>query len=226
MRKAFILLSILFAVNRGFIYSQIIPTNSVFQNVNVLEARKENSKLDYSAIQGSPYYSDVYVKSTVFLTDSTSGNASLRYDLFLDEIECAMNNKTFWLNKKNIRKIQLGDEWLIVSSVPEENNKLAYLFVQNSGNYQLIIRKRVEFLPLVPPKAYGQTIPDRFERVKDELYLRTPDQSLHFFKSKKELLSLLGSTSEITDFFSKEKIRIENIPSLKKLMDFINMPQK
>jgi hypothetical protein len=206
----------------GILFSQSLQQNSIINSVNVLKARDGKRELIYSTISGSPYYSDDFVKSTVSLTDSSEISVSLRYDLFQDEMEFTQKNNTLWLDKKSVGLIKYGDEKIVVMPLQEQNLKPAYFFLLNNGNFKLLIRKEVKYYPPVPPKGYSDPTPERFVRERDEIYLKFKDQPPQYFKSKKELINILGNKTEISNFITKEKIRIDNISSLLKLIEFLN----
>jgi hypothetical protein len=222
MKKTLYLFFLCIAVQSDLLYSQFGQSNSVFEGVRALKARDGHKDLIYNSIAGSPYYSDDFVKSTVSYYDTIKVIAPLHYDMFQDEMEFKQGNNTLWLDKKLVSLIRYGAEKIVVAELPEENLKLAYFFMMNNGRYQLLIRKKVKYYPSVPPKGYSDPIPERFVREKDETYLKLQDQQLQSFKSKKELMNILGNKPEISDFINKEKIKIDNISGLIKLFDFLN----
>ena len=216
-------LSLCLLVLTDYIYSQ--NENITNFSFDIADARARAGKkieLIYDRIKGSPYYNEKPVSCSILFSDLKTRIVDLKYDLFQDEMEFFYNNKTLWLDKKSVRVIKFGEENIVVALPKEKNAKLEYFFLQDTGQYKLLVKKNVEYFPSVPPKPYGEPVPESFERIEDKYYIKINDQQPQYFRSKKELLGILGNKPEITDFFNKEKIRIEEISSLMKFIDFLN----
>lgn len=221
MKRNVLIFCLLFSVNSLLSFSQETRTN-LFRDVNILKIREGRKAMVYSTISGSPYYTEDFVAGLVFGMDTAGIVADLRYDMFQDEIEFKQKNDILWLNKTDLKLIKYGNEQLIIAPLSEDKNKLSYFFRLNEGKYQLLIRRTVKYYPSVPPKAYSDPTPERFETDRDEPYLRLQDQSPVRFNSKKVLLAILGDKPEIENFMDKEKIKVDKIPSLLKLFEFLN----
>ncbi len=225
MKRINILILFFVLIQLNQLYSQFNTIGSLINEVNTLAYRNSSNTMIYANIDGSPYYSKDFKESVVYLKDGRWGKLPLRYDLFLDEIEFMKDNKTLWLIKTEIKKIQLGTESLVVSSLSESSGKLGYLFLQDSGKYTLYSKKAVEYRPYVEPKGYADPIPEKFEPKRDEFYLQIETNPLKKFRTKKELLSLLGNKSEIETYIKKEKIKTDKAEDLKKLFNYLNTTQ-
>ena len=197
MKRINIFLIILVSVSFINLYSQYNTIGSLINDVNTLSYRNSSSTMIYSNIDGSPYYSKDFKESTVYLNDGRWGTLPIRYDLFLDEIEFSKDNKTLWLIKGDIKKVQIGKETIVARAASENSGKLLYLFLQDSGKYSLFIKKGVEYKPYVEAKGYADPVPEKFVEKKDEFYVQIENNPLKKIRSKKDFLALLGNKPEI-----------------------------
>lgn len=221
MKSFFLIIFLLVSAQFNQLFSQF-TSGSLYNNWKTLAIREANSKLTYSDIEGTPFYSDEFIKSTVYLNDGSYANVALRYDIFQDEIEFMQENKTLWVNKKEVRNIRYGSEMMFVSTPNEDSTKLAYFFLLGTGKYLLYVQKKIIYYPEIPPKGYANAIPQRFERDKDEYYLKAKGLPAKKFNSKKSLLAILSDNGAAQSFIKKEKIKADNPEDLKKLVGFLN----
>lgn len=225
MKRIFIILFLFIPISLIELYPQYTSVGGLINDVNTLAARNSNNTLVYTNVDGNPYYSKEFKDCIIYLNDGRYGTIPIRYDLFLDEIEFKKDGKTLWLTKNDIKNIHYGSEILIVTSVSEDAGKLGYVFLQDSGKYSLFMKKAVEYLPYVAPKGYADPIPDRFNSKTDEFYLKIENNPLKKFRTKKDLLGLLGNKPEIEAYIKKEKIKTDKAADLKKLFGYLNSSQ-
>ncbi len=194
----------------------------LLMDVSILATRNAAGGLSYDDIDGSPHYPDVFVQSTVYLKDDNSATLPLRYDLFQDEIEFMRDGKILWLIKRNVLYIKYGEEMLINEPSSSEPGKSSYFFAQGSGKYALYHRKKVSYYPKVPPKAYAEAIPDRFEQDRDVYYLKEENKPVQEIKSKKNLSAILAENEPALKFIQRSKIKVTRPEDLLKLVEFLN----
>jgi hypothetical protein len=221
MKRLFIILCILVPIQVNQVFSQYEPNSFLRQN-ELDAARRTFPKLVYEKVSGSPYYSGGFVNSILILTDGDSTTLPLRYDMFQDEIEFKKDDKILWLIKKDIKYIIYGDEMVVVSTVPDDTSKLGFFFAPSIGKYSLYVKRSVAYRPFVPPKPYGEAIPEHFEDLNDEFYLKTDDMPARVFRTKKVLLGILNDNKAALDFIKKEKIKVDDPEDLQKLFNFLN----
>jgi len=221
MKKAFIL-SVLFYIPLFYSYSQMVEPSSFSTDWEVVAARKSNMKLNYASIEGSPYYTSNMTNCEVTLIDGSSLNVPLRYDLYLDEIEFKKDDLTLWVNKKDIKTIQYDDDLIGVEPLPEDTSKLSYFFIQNTGKYSIFVKKSVAYHPYVAPRPYADPVPERFLNNKDEYYLKVEDMPLRKISSRKDLTSIFSNNKSAQDFIKNEKIKVNDLADLNKLVGFLN----
>ena len=223
--KRFIIYFFLVQVNLSSLFSQYNTITSLINDVNTLAFRNMSNTMIYSSIDGTPYYSKNFEECIIYLNDGMYGKIPLRYDLFMDEVEFQKDNKTLWISKGDIKKIQIGSETLVVRSLSENSTKLGYVFLQDSGKYNLYIKKGVEYQPYVEAKGYADPIPERFVPKRDEFYLQIANDPVKKFRNKKELTALLGNKPEIETYIKKEKIKTDRAEDLGKLFKYLNTIQ-
>ena len=173
-------------------------------------------------ISGTPYYSKNFTNSIIVLPNGDSGTLAIRYDMFQDEMEFKKEDKTLWLNKKEVNTISYGGEKMIVTRLQNDSSKLGYFFMPAEGKYSLLIKRSVEYRPYVPPKPYGEAVPERFANVGDDYYLKAEGMPPQSFKNKKALLGMLEGNKAALDFIKKEKTKTDDTEDLKKLINFLN----
>ena len=203
-------------------FAQLVPSSSFTTDWEIAAARRSNITLNYSNVEGSPYYFHNYVDCSVTLVDGSLINAPLRYDMYLDEIEYKKKDAVLWINKEDIRTIQYGKEVIAVDAMPDNPDKLAYFFVGNSGKYSLYIKKSVAYNPYIPARAYADPIPEKFVNKRDEFFLKTEGKPLQKLDNKKVLSELFSDNKPALDFIKSQKIKHDNLKDLNKLVDFLN----
>jgi len=196
--------------------------SGLINQVRILSTREISSTLNYADVDGTPYYTADFIKGTVYLKNGNYASFPLRYDIFRDEIEFLKDDKIFWVIKKDIKYIRYGSEMLIPSYSVSDTSKLVYFFLQLTGKYKLLNKARAEYYPLVPPKGYSETIPARFKREIDELYLQMEGMPAQKISSNKDLKFYFHNNSTALGFIKKEKIKAGKVEDLRKLVTFLN----
>jgi hypothetical protein len=220
--KIFLMLFFLvLIVQQNSIFSQD-PTVKLINEVSVQSQRIASVGLNYGNIEGSPYYSSAFVNSKIYLKNGDFAKLLLRYDLFQDEIEFIRDEKTFWLEKKNINYIVYGRDTLIQEPLIKDPGKSTYLFAKERGKYSLCIRRKINFCPFVPARAYVTALPDRFEPVNDEYYLKKENQQAIEITNRKTLLEVLSENEPALVFIKKSKTNVNRETDLLELVRFLN----
>jgi hypothetical protein len=194
----------------------------LIREVNTIMARNKVGNLTYDDITGSPYYSAGFINSTIHFQNGNVAELPLRYDLYQDEIEFQRSGTILWVIKTDVVSIRYGTETLIPEPVPDEPGKYTYYFVPESGHYSLYVKKKVDFSPHVPPKAYTEALPDRFEHLQDEYYLKQEGSPPVIMRSKKSLSEFLKDNEPALEFVKKSKIRASDPEDLRELVKFLN----
>lgn len=204
----------------GFVFSQNTLQNFALE-LQSLKAREAKREIAYASILGDPYYSNEFTQSTVFLINGDSSIVPLRYDLYIDEMEFKQNNKTLWLNKKEVASIIYGSEKLISCDM-KEKDKFLYFSVITEGDYTLLRRQNVNLLSAEKLKGFSDAKPIRFESVPIEYFVKINDLLPTIILTKKDLKKLVADNAPAREFFKKEKIKPGKKDDLVKLVEFLN----
>lgn len=196
--------------------------SEVFNSWKTLMARQLSNTLIYKDIAGSPYYKNEFINGTVYLIDGKSASVPLRYDIFQDEMEFRKGDSILWVPKDKVKFIRYGSDMLFAGMTYEDTTRLGYFFITDAGNYTLYIKKRVEFYPELPAKAYADKVPERFEREKDVFFLKIKGKPAQRIKNKKTLLAILDDNQDAKTYIRKEKIKTDKAEDLHKLVTFLN----
>ncbi len=220
MKRVIFVLVIVCYSSIEFVYSQNTLQNFAleFQGLKAREAKRE---IAYASIQGDPYYSNDFVKSTVFLINGDSSIVPLRYDLYMDEMEFKQNDKTLWLNKKEVASIMYGSEKLISCDM-KEKDKFLYFFVITNGDYSLLRRQNVNLLSAEKLKGFSDAKPIRFESMPIEYFVKINDLLPTIILTTKDLKKLVADNAPAREFLKKEKIKPGKKDDLVKLVEFLN----
>lgn len=197
----------------------------LINQVKTLEIRNLTEK-SYNDIEGSPYYTQDFIKSTIFFRDGNYSNQLLRYDMFRDEMEFNKEGKILWLIRKDIKYIRYGTDMIFVSSADADTNKLGYYILKDEGTYLLFYKKTTLYEPMVPSKGYSEPIPDRFMQGKDMIFIKHMENPALEIRNKKDLMNYFAENQSALDFIKNEKTRADNLEDLHKLICFLNEIQK
>jgi hypothetical protein len=195
---------------------------SPINQTRILAIREAKFTLDYSDVEGSPYYTKNFIKGVAYLKDGNWASIPLRYDLFRDEIEFLKENKIYWLKKSDILYVRYGSDMLILTHAVSDSSQLGYFFLKSTGNYKLLYKKKVEYYPEVPPKGYTETVPAKFKAESDINYIQFEGKPAIRIESKKDLSLFFSNNQLALDFIKIEKIRSTKSEDLEKLVTFLN----
>ena len=205
----------------GFIVLPICGQGFLINQVKTLEIRNLDNK-KYSDIVGSPYYSNDFINSTIYLKNGNYSNQPLRYDMFRDEMEFMKDGTILWLIKNDIKYIRYGTDMIILASADGDTTKTGYYFLRENGKYILFSKKSVIYEPMVPPKGYSDIISERFTRDNDDIFIKYQNMPARKIRNKKDLKGYFSDNKTALDFIKKEKIKADRIEDLNKLVSMLN----
>ncbi len=212
-------------------YSQYYPAKSLedFHFKLLTEKEGNSNRLDYSAVQGSPFLNKDFQQGEVSTTSNTAfNNVLLRYNIYEDEMEFeAEDKKTFYLEKSTIKNVKIGDSEFIYKAYAS-NNKLgrSYFEVLLRGKATLLKQYRVVFEAAKLPKAYEDATPAQFKTSKSEFYIAFGDEEANRISGFKELLDLLPDKKmEVAEFLKKNKLTLGKQEDIIQVIQFYNEGQ-
>jgi len=206
-------------------YGASVYSQSDLQNFALefqsLKAREAKPELVYESIPGNPYYSTDFIDSKIYTLQGDTLSIPLRYDLYKDEMEFQKDGKTMWINKKMVQRIAYGNNNVIIC--PEKDQGApTYFFVVKEGEYSLLKKQRVNFLPPEELKGFADPKPARFEPASTEYFIRYKNRAPAAIIAKKDLRAIAGNDASAIEFLKKEKIRRDLEKDLIKYVVFLS----
>lgn len=197
------------------------PGLDVMFKFNELKLRDPNA---YTRIEGTPYFTDDFVNSKLYFIKGDSVDASIRYDMYKDELEFNRNDQIVYLDKSYIRKVKMGNELLEVHNYKVGDEVLTgCFFCIKSGKNSLLKKTSVTFKEAENAKGYQDAIPNRFEKNEAEYFLSTEEGQFFKVKNKNDLEVNFVGKPEISKFIKDNKIKPGKEKDLLKLIDFLNL---
>lgn len=185
-------------------------------------SRPVGNNNDYADIEGTPYLNLEFTEGIVYLQDSTAYKMPLRYNIFTDEMEYQVNDKTFIIGNPNaVQQILLGESIFIYN--PDVNDG-GYFEMLQSGKCSLLLHRSVHYQPSEGPKPIEGTItPARFIKESDVFYVLSSVTGTFEVENKKILLTALEDhRQEVESYMKKEKTRISKREDLIRLVAYYN----
>ena len=194
----------------------------MINRTNELATREAKFTLNYSDVEGSPYYTSNFIKGAAYLKDGNYASVPLRYDIFRDEIEFLKENKIYWLRKGDIMSVRYGSDTLVLTTTAADTARPEYFFLRSTGSYKLLCKKIIEYNAEVPAKGYSAAIPARFKPESDEFYIQLEGKPAQKVKNNKALSVIFANDKAALDYIKKEKIKAAKIEDIVKLITFLN----
>jgi hypothetical protein len=201
--------------------AQLWGQGFLINQVKTLESRNITNRR-YDEIDGSPFYKDKFTESVVYLKDGNYANLPIRLDLFQDQMEFIKENRIQWLLKSDIRYIRYGTDMVFVSSAAGDTSNLSYYFLKDDGKIMLFYQKVVKYQPMVDPKGYAASIPERFVPDKDLIYLKKEKMPARKILTRKDLKSFFSDDKSALEFIKNKKVKPDDIEDLHQLVSFLN----
>ncbi|MBN1253277.1 MAG: hypothetical protein JXA16_14150 [Bacteroidales bacterium] len=184
----------------------------------------EVNKLSYSEIKGSPYLTDDFVESKIYLSKDSIFSIHLRYNIFNNQIEFQKENEVYAISNPEIfQKIEILNSTFIYYNDKSDSKKNSYYKLLVEGDCYLLAKNRVRFKEQGEEKPYVGASPAEFIRLKDQYLLFLNENSPIAIKNNKSLKNILSDKKdEISDFIKKEKISCQDENDLIKLITYYN----
>jgi hypothetical protein len=217
-----------------FLFAFLLPFLTIAQNKDV-SGRKINpynvniTGMDRFVSQkpeGSPYFNKAFSLAKI---DDSEHKFAIRYNAFSDEFEFLNSkNDTLVLDKtSNYPKITFAGsnkKYVLVSYTDfTGKNHTGYLIEQyQKNNWFFLKRERISFYPGKKAKtSLENDMPAKYNKEREDFYLRKPDGSIvEFPESKKQLSKLFPDKKEAIESFVKEQ-KIDFEYDQNKIIDFL-----
>lgn len=162
----------------------------------------------FSATKGDQFlFSNGFVKGNVNIGNRVFEDASLRYDIYNDELQIMTPQGVILsLNKENIDAFTLWHNdrqyHFIKKEVSNILKRSGYLNILHNGRLKLYVRYRKDILPLAVDNKY-----DLFTLIQ-HIYLEK-DSQMYLLRTKRDVIKLFpGYKDEIKDFLRHNRISI------------------
>jgi len=179
-----------------------------------------SSDVDYP-IEGTPYFSDDFVRGSIFIFRGTYPDRDMRYNIYADRLEFKVHDSLYVIAPDRIiRKVVMGDHTLIVDSYEVKGKLVSTFFLRlDSGKISLMAKKIITFKDRQIGKPIQGDIPARYVTMPDTYYVKLGIGSLIKIESVKKLIEgLPDHRQEMNEFAQREKTSA-NKP--KELISFI-----
>lgn len=187
---------------------------------NIIELKVED-------IEGSAYLNDEFITGTVTLNSGVKySNIPLRYNVYNNEIEFRSNSgKLFNINNpESIKELTIGDSKFIYTDC-KLHNKIEKLFVEVilESDASLLKRHRMKLNPPKEAETHRPAQPYTLSKMPSEFLIKKSDGTVHLFKNKKELISLLSDKSDkINELMKQQKLSAINEKDLLTIVKYYN----
>lgn len=158
--------------------------------------------------------------------DDFDQKAHLRYNIYDDEMEFVRENYLYYLVKEVGRKVYFEDT-KSTYKIFKHSDKLTYFKVITQGSLTLLARHKVRHFEPIPAKSnYDKAKPEKYKRLKDELYLAIDHKVLTKLSGikKSKLLKYFGNRKKEMKIFMKENnLNYKKESDLTKIIGYYNI---
>lgn len=186
-------------------------------------SRLENKKKN---IAGSPFDEEKYMPAKISGVNET---AMVRYNAYSDQIEVEVEDKSYFLPKKdeyNIITFIGTDKIISLKSYIDSKgiNTYGYLFeIASNPNSKVFVKKQVVLTPEKEPiSSYDSYVPAKYNKAIDEYYFEHKGQIKLMAKSKKDLINMFpNKKTEIQSYLKENKVSFKDEKDIIKLVTFL-----
>ena len=217
------LVIIILSLSSQFVFSQILtPTDISAQGIDFYYRNTHAKKVaDYSFVEGSPYLNTQFADGVLYLKDSTVVGLPLRYNLYSDEMEYQYDGSNYSVgNPLGLRKAVIGKSEYVYLPL---GSKSGYYEVFVWGKCCLLEKKSVKFTAAQFGTPITETIPAKFTRNRDILYLLDSNSHPYQVGNIKSVVDFLQDQGpKIEKFIKQENIKNAKKENLIKIISYYN----
>lgn len=211
------------------VISLMIGQTILAQNLDLPTAYLQNNTSGKNNIPanvvGSPYFEEKFIFGTVFIKDSESYNAKMRYNAYNDEIEMKEQGKTISLMKRDYIKAEMNGTMIAIHGYMSKNLlKKGYFMELNKGEAKLLLKKSMELSEgKKATSSYSKDSPPKFS-AKEEYYISKNDNPANQIKLKaKDIINTLSDKkSELEAYVKENKLKIKTSEDAVLLVNYYN----
>lgn len=175
---------------------------------HVKRAEKGGLEVDYSEVNGSPYFEEDFMKGKIVLNSGKAYEGPMRLNQYTEMVEIKTDDGTIFTIQEadEISYIMIGNRKFVYRPDPEDLYHTIAMESLYEGDFSLFQLRSTRFQAAEPAQAYSDSQPARFIRNNDRFFLLHAD-GYSEIKSKKSLLNILEDKKEEM----KSYIRTENL---------------
>lgn len=218
MRNTFLLLITLFLTLSVKIKAQDL-------SVRHLDEPRGNGYTEelFKIVLNKKYLTESYDSGYV---DDFKELASLRYNIYEDEMEFVKGETIYFLKKEIGRRVQFSNLTTDLYKVYELNDKAQFFLVHMEGKNSLLAKQSIKFIEAKKSRStYANSSKlANFKRKKDKLYLVKNDSDLiEIPTKKKKFYSIFDSkANSIKAYMEENKLGHKKVKDLKKIITYYN----
>lgn len=182
-------------------------------------------------IQGSPYENSEFIAGIVMTkSDIRYVDIPLRFNIYQNEIEfrSADGAKLALAAPEITEFVTIGnDKYIYVPYTISGRMQRGFFKVKTEGRASLLVRQKINLKEAEPAGAYKDAAPPRFIKMPDEYYIRIAPEEAKKVSNKKEFdTALPDKTKELEAYQKGNKLKLNRIDDLEKLVIFYNSLQE
>lgn len=176
-------------------------------------------------VKGTPYFSEDFAKSKLFLTTGNFEDVPMRYNIYNDQMEFIERDSVFVIEPDPIvSKVMIGETTFVLDYLEIDSKPvLCYFQLQHSGAAALLTKMVVIFREAEVGKAMQGNLPPTYSRINDIHFLKIGSDPLIKITNIKKLIEALPKHKpEMEAFAKKEKIQAGKVKELTKFLAYYN----
>ena len=209
-----------------------VPVAGTEDMLDKLRLNRANEKMtgsEYVDIKGEVFLFPNFERGTLKIIDEIPLDGYFRYDMYSEQLEFRMEDVDYTFSTPHLMEyVYIGELKMIYSSYMNalmdlESRKSTYFVELVDGECQLLERMNVLMQKAEPPKLYQDAKPAEFKRKSDAYYLRLDDGTAIRIKKKKDISEILNDPAvDIASYIKKEKISVNSVEDLIKVVEYYN----
>lgn len=186
----------------------------------------QSNALKYSDIEGSPYYSDDFKSSDVYLKNGKLiKQVSIRLNLYNKTLEFKRDGEILEMTRMDgLDQVIINDEQIIYVNEAINSGDAGFYKIEVDGRYKLMELLQVTFFEATKATSnYQDDIPAEFKRQKGNYYLGTDKKPPLAFGNKKDFQnSFAHSYSSLVEYAKKNRLNTKKYDDLVKMVNYLN----
>ena len=214
-----------FKSNAQVVGLQIVDQES--QSLFFSELRNSRSKtLNYADIKGSPYYSDDFNLSDIYLKNGTLiKQVSVRLNLYDKILEFQRGNEILEMTRmEDLDHVKINEENFIFVNDVDNSRDAGFYKIELDGKYRLLQLLQVTYFDATEAtNHYEDDKPAEFKKQKGKYYLGTEKNTPLAFGNKKDFQdSFAQSHISLIEYAKKNKLNPKKYDDLVKMVNYLN----